>query len=755
MQSIHIVGASENNLKQVSLDIPKGKLVVFTGVSGSGKTSLALDTIAAEAERQLGLALPAYTSNRLPLHSAPRAQVIDHLTPAVVVEQRPFTGDARSTVGTMTGAAPLLRLLFSRCAAPSMGSSSAYSFNDPQGCCPACSGLGYRVEFDLDRVLDCSLSLNQGAIRFPGHQVGSYQWQIYAHSGFFDPDKPLKDLTEREWYDFLHGSGRVVEIDNRTGKVWGSYTLTYEGLLDRITRLYLRRGRDSRSKDRILRDFTRECECPMCHGDRLSRQTLRSLLCGYNIAQMSRLELRELAEVLRGVTDPVGVPTARRLIQVLAGIEDMGLGYLTLGRPSRSLSGGEAQRLKMVRHLGSSLTGLTYIFDEPAAGLHPQDVQRLCRLLLRLRDRGNTVLVVEHNREIIRQADRVVDLGPGAGREGGRIVFEGTPAALRAADTPTARALRTRAPLNHTPRQANGWIEIEHASLHNLRDVSVRIPKNALTVVTGVAGSGKSSLVCGELLRQHPEAVHISQAPIGTSSRSNPATYTGVMDEIRRLFARENRVEPGWFSSNSKGACPVCAGKGVIQTEMAFMDPVTVPCEACGGARFNPQALGYRLRGKTILDVMQMTLDEAAGFFDQPKITGKLETLRAVGLGYMTLGQPTDTLSGGECQRIKLAAHRSAQNGLYVLDEPAAGLHGADVARLIGLLEELVARGNTVVVAEHDQDVIRRADYIIDLGPGGGKEGGCVLFSGTPAALLDCPDSATAAWLRQSETEQA
>lgn len=752
MQPIHIVGASENNLKHVSLDIPKGKLVVFTGVSGSGKSSLVMDTIAAESKRQLAQTLPAYVRNRMPLPAAPHVQVIDQLSPAIVIDQRPFTGDVRSTVGTMTDVAPLLRLLFSRCAQPRAGNSPAYSFNDPQGCCPACSGLGHTVAFDLDKIFDRTLSLNQGAIRFPGHAVGSYQWQMYAHAGFFDPDTPLEQLTEREWYDFLHGSGRVVEIENRTGKVWGNYTLTYEGFLDRINRLYLNRGREkSKSQQKILREFTTQAVCPVCHGARLNIHALESRLCGYNIAEMCDMEITDLISVLTKLQDPVGVPTARRIVQILTGIEDMGLGYLTLGRASNTLSGGEAQRLKMVRHLGSSLTGLTYIFDEPATGLHPKDVARLSRLLLQLRDRGNTVLVVEHNRDIIRQADQVVDLGPGAGRDGGSIVFQGTPAELLSADTQTAQALRQHVPLNTRPRPAAGYLPINHARLHNLQDVSVCIPRKALTVVTGLAGSGKSSLICGELLRQHPDAVHISQAPIGTSSRSNPATYLGIWDEIRRLFAQENGVEAAWFSSNSKGACPVCEGRGAIQTEMAFMDPVTIPCEACGGTRFHPQALRYLYRGKNILDVLHMTIEEALQFFDTPKIVRKLQILQQAGMGYLTLGQPTTTLSGGECQRIKLASHRNDKDGLYVFDEPTAGLHRADVARLATLLQDLVDRGNTVVVVEHDRDIIRQADYVIDLGPGGGKEGGRVLFAGTPAELLTCPHSATAAFLRQEE----
>jgi len=753
-QNLIITGAYENNLKHLSVEIPKGKLVVVTGVSGSGKSSLVFDIIAAEAQRQLGETLPAAARSRMPRYEEPHVQSIEHLSPAVVIRQQPFSGDIRSTVGTMCGAAPMLRLLFSRCAHPRLSPSSAYSCNDPQGMCPVCSGLGHTVVFDHIKLFDPEKSLNEGAIRFPGHQVGSYQWQLYANSGFLDPDKPLKQYSEQEWEDFLHGSGKIVEIRNTTGTVWKDYQLTYEGFLDRINRLYLKRDPGSLNKtgQRVLNDFTQECACPACKGMRLNDAALNSRLCGCNIAEMGNLEITQLISLLESIQDPVGQSAAKQIVRILQGIEEIGLGYLNLNRPSRSLSGGESQRLRIVRHLGSSLTGLMYLFDEPSAGLHAKDVEQLGRLLLHLRDNGNTVLAVEHNRQLLRLADHVIDIGPAAGRQGGQVVFEGTPEALSQAGTPTAAYFKESVILKTRPRTPKGWVTLQNACLHNLKQVSVCIPEGVLTVVSGVAGSGKSSL-CTELLRQFPEAIHISQSPIGTTARSTPATYTGVMDEIRRLFARENGVDAALFSYNSKGACPACAGKGVIKTEMAFMDPVEVPCEVCHGTRYSSEALQYRYQGKDILEVLSMTIEEALSFFDSPKIRNKLRVLSDVGMGYMTLGQPTDTLSGGECQRIKLASCLQKKSAVYVLDEPAIGLHGKDIACLLGVLDRLADKGNTLIVTEHNLNMIAHADWVVDLGPGGGKHGGEILFSGTLEQLLACKKSATAEALREAAYE--
>lgn len=750
--SIVIVGAHANNLKHVSLKIPKGKLVVFTGVSGSGKTSLVFDTIAVESMKQLYDTFPLYIRNRFPHYETPPVEQIDGLTTAIIIDQRPFTGNVRSTVGSMTDINPMLRLLFSRCATPNAGTSNAYSFNDPQGMCPNCSGLGKVVRFDFNRILNRAKSLDEGAINFPGHQIGTYQWYLYANSGLLDPGKPLNQYSAREWDDFLHGSGVIVTIPSPKG-INSSYKLTYEGFEDRINRLYLKRDMNALNKanQRIIREYTREEECPACRGSRLNPTALESRLNGYNIAEMGDLEIDDLVSVLEKVDNPVGLLAARKIIKALQGIIDLDLGYLNLGRPSNTLSGGEAQRLKMVRHLGSSLVGLTYIFDEPSVGLHPKDVVRLTDLLQRLRDRGNNILVVEHDKDIIRIADEIVDLGPLAGKNGGRVVFQGSFTDLLEQETMTAQWLRKKIPVKGQVRLASEFILVTDAKLHNLQHLTVKIPKHVLTAVTGVAGSGKSSLVCGELLRQHPDVIHISQAPIGTTSRSTPATYVGIMDEIRALFAKANQVSNRWFSYNSDGACPLCRGKGEISTDMAFMDPVSVPCEACQGSRFSEQTLKYRFQGLNILEVFKMTVDEAAIFFDEPKIVRKLKDLQYVGLGYMTLGQPTNTLSGGECQRIKLASFLKAHNSIYVMDEPTTGLHGADIEILMKLLNHLVDHGNTVIVVEHDLAVIKQADWVIDLGPEGGKNGGRILFEGTPRDLLNCQTSVTAEYLRLNE----
>ena len=635
LHNILIQGIRTHNLRNVRLEIPWGKLVAFAGPSGSGKSSLVFSTIAAEATRQLQELFPPYLRNPMPHQEEPEAETIDYLTTPVVIQQRAFQADYRSTVGTMTDAAPLLRLLFSRCAEPSVGDSSCYSPNDPRGMCPACSGLGRSVSFDWDKILDKTRSLNEGAILFPAHGIGSYQWQLYANCPLLDPDKPLSQYSEREWQDFLHGSGPIVPIQNVTGKVWDNYSLKYEGLAERLSRLYLKRDLHTlnASAQRIVEEFTTVQPCLACGGTRLRQEVLESRLLGMNIYEAGELEIRDLRAFLRQITDPKGRPIVRKLDRILEETDTMGLGYLTLNRAGTSLSGGESQRLRMVRHFGSSLVGLTYIFDEPTAGLHPRDIEHLGTLLRQLRDRGNTVLVVEHNRQMLRLADQVIELGPGAGREGGRVVFQGTIDELTRSDTMTGAFLRTPLTLKSKTRAPEGYLTVEDATLHNLRHVSVQIPKQVLTVVSGMAGAGKTSLICGELCRRYPEIVQIGADPVGKNSRSTPATYLGIMDRIRKQFADANGVSAGMFSFNGRGACPHCGGRGVIKTEMAFLDPVTMPCEVCGGRKYSEETLQYRLRGKTILDVLEMTVEEAAAFFDDRKIQEKLHLMQRVGLG--------------------------------------------------------------------------------------------------------------------------
>ncbi|MEV4007866.1 excinuclease ABC subunit UvrA [Actinomadura sp. NPDC049753] len=764
MNGDHIViaGARNNNLKDVSLRIPKNRLVVFTGVSGSGKSSIVFGTVAAESQRQLNETLSWFARDRMPRHERPDADVIDRLAPAVVVDQRPIGGNARSTVGTITDISPVLRVLFSRHGTPSAGLAAAYSFNDPRGMCPECDGLGHVARVDLDRFLDTGRSLNEGAVDFPPFGVGTFVWQLYAESGLFDPDKPLRDFTPEEWDLLLHGKGFRVPRRNRTGSMGHN---AYEGMIERFQRLYLKR--DLASLPPKVRDaarrVVREQTCPACGGARLNAAALASRVGGRTIAELSRMEVGDLVAALGEITDPVAARVAEEAAARLRRLTDIGLSYLSLDRPTRTLSGGEAQRLKVVRHLGSSLTGMTYIFDEPSAGLHPRDVDRLNALLLRLRDKGNTVLVVEHDPAVIAVADHVVDMGPGAGVHGGEVVFTGTVAGLRAAATPTGRALGRAVRVKDAFREPGGWLEVTGARTHNLKDVTARFPSGVLTAVTGVAGSGKSTLVMDEFAARHPDAVVVDQSAIAASRRSSPATFVGVMDPLRRLFARTSGADAALFSHNSKGACPECDGNGVIVTDLAFMDPVTTICEACRGGRYRPEVLAHTLRGRTIVDVLAMTAEEALPFFAgdaavdaagdadpaERAIAARLRALNEVGLGYMTLGRPLGSLSGGERQRIKLATRLHRPGTVYVLDEPTTGLHMSDVGALLALLDRLVDGGGTVIVVEHDLQVVAHADWVVDLGPGGGRHGGEVVFAGTPAALLEEPSSVTAEFLRR------
>ncbi|MFJ9667894.1 ATP-binding cassette domain-containing protein [Streptomyces sp. NPDC101219] len=743
-----LTGARENNLKDVSLRIPKGRLTVFTGVSGSGKSSVVFDTIAVESQRQLNETYPSFVRNRLPKYERPHADALEDLTPAIVVDQRPVGGHSRSTVGTMTDVYAVIRVLFSRHGTPSAGPATAYSFNDPAGMCPRCDGLGRTVRPDWERIVDRDRSLAGGAIRFPPFAPGTWQGQAYTNSDELDPHKPVREFTAAERDFLMRGRPGSKVTVNGTGGTW---TTEYEGLADRFERLYLKRdlaAMSARTRDTVRR-FLAEGSCPACGGARLNEAALATRVQGLSIADCARMQVTDLITVLRGIDDPVAAPVARAAVAALERIATIGLGYLSLDRETSSLSGGEGQRLKTVRHLGSSLTGLTYIFDEPTVGLHPRDVHRLGELLLRLRDKGNTVLVVEHDPDVIALADHVVDMGPGAGAGGGRVVFEGTPKALAASDTVTGRCLGQRPAVKEAVREPSGALWVENAGRHNLRSVTVRFPAGVLTAVTGVAGSGKSSLVA-ELAAAHDDAVVVDQSSIGISARSTPATYLQIMDTVRRIFARETGREAGLFSFNSAGACPACEGRGVIQTDLAFMDPVTTTCHACEGRRFRDEVLALTVAGRSVADVLDMTADEALGFFDDPAVTRRLRALRDVGLPYLTLGQPLSTLSGGERQRIKLATRLHRTGVVYLLDEPTTGLHMADVDGLVALLDRLVDRGNSVVVVEHNLAVVARADWVVDLGPDGGRDGGRVVFEGTPAQLLRASGTFTGDHLRRA-----
>ncbi|GGP77392.1 ATP-binding cassette domain-containing protein [Streptomyces calvus] len=745
---ITITGAEENNLEDVTLRIPKGRLTVFTGVSGSGKSSVVFDTIAVESQRQLNETFTWFVRNRLPKYERPHAEALEDLTPAIVVDQRPIGGHSRSTVGTMTDVYSVLRVLFSRHGTPSAGPATAYSFNDPSGMCPECDGLGRTVRPDWDRILDPDRSLAEGAVRFPPFAAGTWQGQAYTNSDELDPHKPVRAFTAAEREFLMRGRPGSKVTVHGTGGTW---TTEYEGLADRFERLYLKRdlaGMSGRTRD-MVREFLAEGVCAACRGTRLNEAALASRIGGRSIADCARMQVTDLIAVLREIDDPVARPIAGAAVAALERIERIGLGYLSLDRETTTLSGGEGQRLKTVRHLGSSLTGMTYIFDEPSVGLHPRDVHRLGELLLRLRDKGNTVLVVEHDPDVIALADHVVDMGPGAGTEGGRVVFEGTPDALAASGTLTGRCLRRRTTVKDTVREATGELWVKGADRHNLRDVTVRFPAGVLTAVTGVAGSGKSTLVA-EFTAAHTDAVVVDQSAIGISARSTPATYLGIMDTVRKIFARETGAEPGLFSFNSDGACGTCEGRGIMYTDLAFMDPVTTTCPACEGRRFKDEVLRLTVGGRSVADVLEMTAEQALDFFDDTGLRRRLRALRDVGLTYLTLGQPLSTLSGGERQRIKLATRLHRTGVVYVLDEPTTGLHMADVDGLVALLDRLVDAGNTVLVVEHNLDVVARADWVIDLGPGGGRDGGRVVFEGTPAELLAAEGSVTAEHLRRA-----
>ena len=756
---IRVHGARQNNLKDLSLEIPKRRLTAFTGVSGSGKSSLVFGTIAAESQRLINETYSAFVQGFMPTLARPEVDVLEGLTTAIVVDQQRMGGDARSTIGTATDANAMLRILFSRLGRPHVGSPNAFSFNVASvrasgaitiergagktvrksftrtgGMCPRCEGLGTVSDMDLTQLFDDSKSLAQGAITIPGYTVDGF-WTVrpFTESGFLDPDKPIRRYTKKELHDFLHREPTRIKVNG--------VNVTYEGLIPKIQRSFLSKDRDALQPhirafvDRAV-TFT---ACPECDGTRLSEAARSSRIGGISIAEACARQISDLADWVRGINEPSVAPLLARLQQTLDSFVEIGLGYLSLDRPSGTLSGGEAQRVKIL-HLGSSLTDVTYVFDEPTTGLHPHDIQRMNELLLRLRDKGNTVLVVEHEPETIAIADHVVDLGPGAGAAGGQVVFEGTVDGLRASGTLTGRHLDDRASLKSSVRPPSGVLEVRGASAHNLQDIDIDIPLGVLVVVTGVAGSGKSSLIHGSVSGRD-EVVSIDQGVIRGSRRSNPATYTGLLDPIRRAFAKANGVKPALFSANSEGACPACNGAGVIYTDLAMMAGVTSICEECEGRRFQAAVLDYRLGGLDIAEVLDLPVDDAVAFFGvgearTPAALAILNRLADVGLGYLGLGQPLTTLSGGERQRLKLATHLAEKGGVYVLDEPTTGLHLADVEHLLSLLDRLVDSGKTVIVIEHHQAVMAHADWIIDLGPGAGHDGGRIVFEGTPGDLV-------------------
>ncbi|SDS25534.1 ATP-binding cassette domain-containing protein [Actinoplanes derwentensis] len=738
---IQVRGARENNLRNVSLDIPKRRLTVFTGVSGSGKSSLVFGTIAAESQRMINETYSAFLQSFMGSPARPDVDALHNLSAAIVVDQERMGANARSTLGTATDAYTLLRIIFSRLGVPGAGSALAYSFN-AEGMCPGCEGLGRVSTLDLDQLVDRSKSINEGAITVPNFAVDGWYVRGFAESGLFDPDKPISGFSEQELHDFLHRAATKVKVNG--------INTTYEGLVVKVQRMYLAKDRES-AQPHIRAFIDRAATfapCPDCGGARLKPAVLASRIDGRNIAECSAMQVSDLASFLSGITAPAVGPVVATLRQTLDSLVEIGLGYLSLDRESGTLSGGEAQRVKMVRHLGSSLTDITYVFDEPTVGLHPHDIQRMNGLLLRLRDKGNTVLVVEHKPETIAIADHVVDIGPGAGPAGGQVQFEGTVSDLRASSTLTGRYLGHRVEIKKVAREKTGQISIRAAKKHNLRDVDVDIPTGVLTVVTGVAGSGKSSLIYGSLPRQE-NVIVVDQSAIRGSRRSNPATYTGLLDAVRAAFAKANKVKPALFSANSEGACPHCKGIGLVYMDLAMMAGVAAVCEECEGRRFTARVLEYKLRDRDISQVLAMPVSEAVEFFTEKAARTILERLSAVGLGYITLGQPLNTLSGGERQRLKLAVHMGSGAATYLLDEPTSGLHLADVDQLLALLDRLVDSGNTVVVIEHHLAVMAHADWIIDLGPGAGHDGGRVVFTGTPTRLVEQADTVTAQHLRE------
>lgn len=737
---IILKGCKENNLKNVSLNIPKRKITIFTGVSGSGKSSIVFDTIGKEAKRQLNETFSAFIRNFLPKYGEVKAEQIENLSTPIIIDQKRIGANSRSTLGTITDINPLIRLIFSRVGKPYVGAANRFSFNDISGMCPECEGLGRKLTVDLEQILDKNKSINEGAILLSGFGVGTWPWKIFAESGFFDNDKKISDYTKEDLDKFLNGTTEKIKV--------GGMNITYEGLLVKFNRLYVKPDKEiSESAKKKLSKLMIEETCPLCEGKRFNEEVLSSLINGYNIADILSMQIDELVKFLDEINYKEVSTVVESLKEKLNNIIDIGLGYLTLDRETSTLSGGESQRIKMVKHLNSNLIDLMYIFDEPSIGLHPRDVHKLNNLLIKLRDKGNTVIVVEHDPDVIKIADHIVDVGPHAGSRGGTIVYEGSYEGLLNSETLTGNALNKSLPIKEDTRKPTGYLEVSNCNSNNLKNVSVTIPTGVLTVVTGVAGSGKSTLMKHEFLKQNKDAVLIDQSAVSTNSRSNLATYGGIMDNIRKTFAKENNVDASLFSYNSKGACENCNGSGVIETELAFMDNTKNVCEVCEGKRFKEEVLQYKFQEKNIIDILDMTVSEALDFFKVKPIKTKLQSIEDMGIGYLTLGQTLDTLSGGECQRLKLANEIHKNSSVYVMDEPSTGLHMSDIEKFIKIVNNIVDNGNTVIIIEHNLDIIRNADWIIDLGPDGGSKGGEIVFEGTPLDLTKCTESLTAKYL--------
>ncbi|MBS5306735.1 MULTISPECIES: excinuclease ABC subunit UvrA [Clostridium] len=740
---IVLKGCKENNLKDVSLKIPKRKITIFTGVSGSGKSSIVFETVAKEAQRQLNETFSAFIRNFLPKYGEAKADHIENLSTPIIIDQSRLGGNSRSTLGTITDINSYLRALYSRFGSTYIGKANMFSFNDINGMCPECEGLGKKLVPNMDEILDMNKSLNEGAILLSGFGVGSWHWKIFVQSGYFDNDKKIKDYTKEELEKFLYGESHKIQIDET-----GTTNITYEGLMNKFNRLYLgKQGDTSEATKKKLSKLLIEDKCPLCQGRRLHQRVYDCLINGYNITDLTSMQIDELVKVIKEINEPEAEPLIKGIVEKLNNIIDIGLGYLTLDRETSTLSGGESQRIKMVKYLNSNLIDLMYIFDEPSVGLHPRDVHKLNDLLIKLRDKGNTVIVVEHDPDVIKIADYIIDVGPRAGRYGGEIVYEGSYENLLTSGTLTGNALNKALTIKEKVREHKGYLEVVNGNRNNLKNVSVTIPKGILTLVTGVAGSGKSTLIKYEFLKQNKDAVLIDQSHVSANSRSSLATYSGIMDNIRKAFSKVNNVNVSLFSSNSEGACENCNGTGVIETNLAFMENIKSTCDVCEGKKFKKEVLDYRFQGKNVIEVLEMSVTEAIEFFDIKSIKTKLQSIEDMGIGYLTLGQTLDTLSGGECQRLKLASELHNKSSIYILDEPTTGLHMSDIEKFVNIIEGIVDSGNTVIIIEHNIDVIKRADWIIDMGPEGGTRGGEIIFEGTPKELCNCKESLTAKYI--------